>query len=134
MTKRPGNATAKAGAGAAVGGVLLGYLTFAVASVALFRVADQDPNAPASTGFMAVSSLLGMAFAAAGGYLAELVARRGTLGAGLGVALLIGTGAMVSLGSVPAGQTGWSQVAALMLISPCAVLGAAWRVRTRGER
>lgn len=124
----------KPGAGAAVGGVLLGYLSFAVASVALFRLAGQDPYGPASTGFMVLSSLLGMAFAALGGYLAELVARRGTLGAGLGVALLIGTGAIVSLGSVPAGQTGWSQVVALMLISPCAVIGAAWRVRTRGGR
>lgn len=104
--------------------VVVGYLTFAAPSFALFRITGQDPHAPAAFSFMALSTLGGMVFAGIGGFVASAIAGRRPIAHALATALLLALGATASLVQT-LDQRGavWSQVAALALMAPCAIVG-----------
>jgi hypothetical protein len=110
-------------------GILAGDVLFAVLTAAMFKLLGRDPHAPADTQFMAATAALGVLFAIAGGYLAATVARTAPVFAGLGVAVLIAGGAIASaIIARPASM--WSQVAAVALLAPAAILGGFVRGRT----
>lgn len=101
-------------------GVALGYVVFAVSAVAIFLLTGHDPHGPASIAFKVGSIVYGMAFAALGGYLATRLARTPTAATAVGVVI----GALAVLSAVLDGQGfWWSQVAALVLMAPSAVIG-----------
>ena len=114
-------------------GVIVGYVLFAATAVALFASTGRDAHAAAPLWFMAFSTLYGMAFAAAGGYLTALIARRAEVTHGIVLAVLIAAGAVISVFTRAAGATVWSQLAALFLMAPCAVLGGELRRRQRSR-
>ena len=89
-----------------IGGIVVGYLIFAAAAVLIF--------------------------AFGGGYIAARVARRADNLAGIAVGSIIALGALVSLASSPTGAI-WSQLAALLLMAPAAVVGGLV-ARQRGSR
>ena len=64
-----------------------------------------------------------------GGYVAARLARRRPLAHGVAVAALLALGATISLLSTLGRGAVWSQVAALVLMAPCAVLGSWLRSR-----
>jgi hypothetical protein len=106
-----------------IAAVLGGYLIFAVSAVALFALSGRDAHQAQDPVFTAVSVLYGAVFAVLAGYVAaRLAGRSPLLHAGV-VALVIAVGAVASIPSVPEGTFPWSQVAALVLMAPCAVLG-----------
>ena len=111
-----------------VGAVLLGYTVFAAASVALFVLTGRDAHAAQDTAFTVLALGYGMLCAALGGYLAARVAgRRPLLHAGV-VAGMIALGAAASIPSVPEGTFPWTQIGALLLMAPSALLGG-WLCR-----
>lgn len=79
---------------------------------------------PAAFSFMALSTLGGMVFAGIGGFVASAIAGRRPIAHALATALLLALGATASLVQT-LDQRGavWSQVAALALIAPCAIVG-----------
>lgn len=91
------------------------------------------PHAVASVPFMVVSITSGVAFAIAGGYVAGWLAGRRPLAHGVAVAALLALGVGVSLTSTLGRGAVWSQVAALALMAPSAVLGGWLRARHRGR-
>ena len=100
--------------------VVIGYVIFAGSAVLLFRLTGHDPHAPQSAVFMGLVVIYGMAFAALGSVVAMRIApSRASLHALL-VALLIATGAGVSLLTSPATDASWSQWGALIFMAPCA--------------
>jgi len=101
-----------------IGGIVVGYLTFAVGAVLIFALSGRDAHAATSPGFLAVSVVGGVVFALAGGYVAARVARRADNLAGIAVASIIALGAVLSLALSPGGGATWSQLAALMLMVP----------------
>jgi hypothetical protein len=103
--------------------VLLGYMVFAASAFAVFQLSGQAPHAVASVPFMLVSTTSGMIFALAGGYIAGWLAGRRPLAHGLATAALLAAGAGVSLASTLGHGAVWTQVAALTLMAPSAVLG-----------
>ncbi|HET9986651.1 MAG TPA: hypothetical protein VFQ38_23945 [Longimicrobiales bacterium] len=105
----------------AVLSVLVGYAVFAIAAAAFFNLADVDPHEPASTTFMAVSTVYGVVFAFLGGGLAATLARHRA--AAWGVAAVLALGALVSLLASPADGAVWSQIAALVAMAPAAAAG-----------
>ena len=107
-----------------IAAVLIGYVLFAAPSFAIFRITGRDPHAPAAFSFMALSTLGGMVFAGIGGFVASAIAGRRPIAHALATALLLAAGATASLVQT-LDQRGaiWSQVAALVLMAPCAVVG-----------
>jgi hypothetical protein len=101
-------------------GVVVGYVVFAGSAYMLFSMSHQQPHEVASFGFMVVSVLYGMLFAALGGYLAALIG--GQRETSIAIAVIIGAGALVSL-IADSGHSQWSQIAALVFMSPMAVVG-----------
>jgi hypothetical protein len=85
----------------------------------LFSAAGRQPQESAPFIFILGSTLLGMFFAGLGGYLASLIG--GHRDTALAITVLIAIGGLVSL----FGDTGshWSQIAALVFMSPMAALG-----------
>jgi hypothetical protein len=111
-------------------GVIVGYLVFAVSTFSLFRFSGRDPHEPQNLGFMLLSIGVGMAVAGAGGYLAGVIAGRSSGAHGVALAVLIASGATASI----LGQSGgshWSQIAALTLMAPAAIVGGVLHARGR---
>jgi hypothetical protein len=115
-------------------GVIVGYAIFAVSAVLLFGVTGRDPHAEQDIGFIAAADAFGVVFALLGGYLAGRIAgRRPILHAGI-VGILIVSGASASLLSSLGKGAVWSQVSAILLMAPAAVLGGVLRAKAQGEQ
>jgi MFS family permease len=108
-------------------GILAGYLVFGLSAALLFALSGQDPSMLPTPEFLVFSILYGMVFAFAGGYLAGLIAgRRSRLHAAL-VAITLAGVALFSL-VMDFGETSpWSQLAAISLMAPAALLGGLLR-------
>jgi peptidoglycan/LPS O-acetylase OafA/YrhL len=106
-----------------------GYLVFGLSAVALFQLAHVDPHVQPGVGFMIGSSVYGVVFALAAGYTAARIAgRRELMNAGA-VAAIIALLALISIVAQPGLTTYWSQIAAIVLMAPSAVLGGWLRQR-----
>jgi hypothetical protein len=116
-------------------GVIVGYAVFAASAFLFFQLAGRDPHAPQDLLFATEATVFGMAMAALGGLLAGWIAgRRPVLHAGF-VALLLVLGAGASLISSPGEHAKWSQVSALLLMAPSAVVGGLIKAKyfSRGD-
>jgi len=109
--------------------VIVGYLIFAVAAFAFFQISGQPPHQAAPIPIMLGSIAFGMGFALLGGYVAARLAQRRPLAHGFAVAAVLALGAGISLLSTIGHGAVWSQVAALVLMAPCAALGGWLRSR-----
>jgi hypothetical protein len=103
--------------------VIVGYLTFALSAFAFFQISGQSPHEAAPMSVMLGSTLFGMSFALLGGYLAARLAGRQPLAHGIAVAALVALVAAISLLSTIGKGAVWSQLAALALMAPCALVG-----------
>ena len=112
-----------------VAAVLVGYGVFATSAFAVFRLSGHAPHAPASVPFMLLTIASGVAFAAIGGYVAGWLAGRRPLAHAVAMAALLAAGAAASLAATLGPGAVWSQVAALTLMAPSAVLGGWFRAR-----
>ena len=110
-------------------GIITGYLLFAGSAVALFAFSGQDPHTRTSAQFLILSVLYGIFFAMLGGYLTALIANVKDLRYVLPLAAMIAIGALISLLARPGAGAIWSQVSALLLMSPAALVGGSLRVR-----
>ena len=112
--------------------VLAGYLVFGVSAVVLFKASGRDPHVPAGLGFMLLSSLYGIFFAAVGGFLAAWLARRYEFEHALAVAGLIAVAGAASLLTRPGQGAMWTELAALLIMAPAAMAGGWARQRQVG--
>jgi hypothetical protein len=113
--------------------VVAGYLVFFASAIALFKITGQDPHAPASTAFMVLGILYGVAFAALSGFVAAWLAKRYEFEHSLGVASVIAAVGAASLLTRPGGDVGWTQLAALLVMAPSAIAGGWFRARQVGS-
>jgi putative membrane protein (TIGR04086 family) len=109
--------------------VIVGYLIFALSAFAFFQISGQPPHQAAPVPIMIGSIAFGMVFALLGGFVAAWLARRRPLAHGVAVATVLALGAAISLLSTMGKGAVWSQVAALVLMAPCAALGGWLRMR-----
>jgi hypothetical protein len=116
-----------------VAGVIVGYLVFAISAALLFSLTGQNPHAAASIQFMMMTTIYGMVFAVIGGYVAEWLARAPAWRAAIAVGVVIAVGATVSLITSPRQDARWSQLAALVLMAPSALVGGWLALRTRAR-
>jgi hypothetical protein len=111
-------------------GVVVGYLVFAVSAALLFVASGRDPHQEQGIGFVVFTVVYGVIFAAIGGYVAGVIARRKPGLHGAVVALVLAVGATTSFLTQPGAGSRWTQVAALVLMAPAAFVGGI--VRSRG--
>ena len=113
--------------------VLIGYLVYAVPTVALYALSGQAQSWQPATGFLIGSALQGMAFAFLGGYVAGWIAPvRDRLHAGV-VALIIAVAALLQAYGQPDASESGTQLTALFFIAPSAWMGGVLRSVQDGE-
>jgi hypothetical protein len=109
--------------GRSIVSVIVGYLIFALSAFALFQISGQPPHQAASAPFIFGSIIFGAMSDLLGGYLAAWLAKRRPLAHGFAVAAVLALGAAISLLSTLGKGAIWSQVAALVIMAPCAAIG-----------
>jgi peptidoglycan/LPS O-acetylase OafA/YrhL len=109
--------------------VLTGYLVFGVSAIFLFQVAGVDPQQEPGLGFRIWSTVYGVFFALAGGYVAARIAGRKEITHASAVACILVVIATVSLVAQPGHGSLWSQIAALGFMAPAAIFGGVLRAR-----
>jgi len=109
--------------------VVVGYFIFALSAVAFFQLSGQAPHQVAPMPIMLGSIVTGMVFATLGGYTASWLARRRPVAHGVAVAAALALGATASLLNTLGKGALWSQVAALIFMAPCTILGGWLRFR-----
>jgi uncharacterized membrane protein len=115
-----------------IAGVLVGFLLFALGLPLVFRLLGTE-SATSHGGFMALAVVLGIGLSLLGGFLAAWIAHyRARLHAGV-VAGLIAITAIFSLLLQADWIPGWSQIAALFLMTPAAQIGGRLRAPRRHE-
>jgi len=115
-----------------IGAVAAGYLIFGASAALLFQLSGQAPHEAAPFAFKIASIIWGAVFALVAGWLtARIAGRRPMLHAAL-VAALIALGALISLLARPSDAI-WSQVSALVVMAPCALIGGAISSRVPSE-
>jgi hypothetical protein len=104
-----------------IGAVAAGYLIFAMSAVLLFQMSGRAPHAAQPLSFEIASVVWGCVFALVAGWLtARIAARKPEVHA----AILAGVIALGALGSlVAAAGAKWTQIAAIVVMAPCAWLG-----------
>jgi hypothetical protein len=115
--------------------VLVGYLIFAVSAIVLFQFSGVDPRQEPEIGFRIWSTVYGVVFALAAGYVAARIAGSKEVRHASAVACILAVIATVSLIAQPGHGSLWSQIAALGFMTPAAILGGLIRARQiRAER
>jgi hypothetical protein len=114
-----------------VAAVLMGYLLFAVSAFAFFRLTGHDPHAPAAASFMVLSVVFGLFFSVLGGYVAALVGGAGKyeIEHSFAVATLIAAIGAASFIAESRAESGWTQLSAILIVAPAAILGGYLRRR-----
>ena len=116
-----------------LGAAIVGYLIFAVSAFTFFQLSGQPPHQAAYLPFMLASIIVGAVAAVAGGYTAAFLAGYRPLLHGALVATILATGALASLISTLGHGAIWSQVAALAVMAPSALLGGYLRAKQSGR-
>lgn len=104
-------------------GWVVGYLISAVSSILWFVVLRVSPEQKASTGFVVLTTVYGMVFAALGSLVGARFWRRQALGIGAAIAATIAVMALWSASETPNAEH-WSQIIAVLLMAPAAQFGA----------
>ena len=109
--------------------MIVGYAVFAASGFALFQLTGQAPHAEASLPFMLGFTAYGIAFALLGGYLSGWLAGRRPIVHGAAVGSILAIGAAVSLIMTIGKGVIWTQVIAITLMAPAAMIGGWLRSR-----
>ena len=115
-----------------VGAVVAGYFVFAASAALLFQLSGRAPHADAPAAFKLATIIWGAVFALVGGWLAAHVSVRRPSAHAAAVAGLIALGAIASMAARPSDAL-WSQLAALVVMAPCAWLGGVLAARRKAE-
>jgi hypothetical protein len=109
--------------------VLMGYLVFGVSTIFLFAVVGVDPQQEPEIGFRIWSTIYGVFFAVAGGYVAARIAGKREVSHASAVGCILAFLATASLIAQPGHGSLWSQIAALRFMTPATILGGVIRAR-----
>ena len=114
--------------------IIVGYVVFAGSAVALFAFSRQDPHSRAPLKFLLLSILYGVLFALLSGYVTALLAKVHDLRYVLLLSAIIAAGALFSLLARPGAGAIWSEVSALLLMAPAALVGGHLRLQQLRRR
>jgi xanthine/uracil permease len=112
--------------GRCVSGWLVGYLISCVSSVLFFVVGHIPPEKAASTAITWVTAIYGIVFAILASVVGASFSRRHALGIGAAIGGTIAAVAFWS-DSVTPDHAHWTQLIAIFLMAPAAILGSLFR-------
>jgi hypothetical protein len=101
--------------------IILGYATFVISAVLLFKLSGIDPHQEPSIGFMIASGIFGMVFSFAGGFVTQLFSKSGMLVVNYVLGFIIASFAAFSM--IKTSGNHYSQIAAIFLFAPASVIG-----------
>lgn len=101
--------------------VLVGYFIFVVTSLALFRIAGQNPHNDPSITFVILTILYGVIFSFVAGLVTQLIAKTTDLKTIYGLAFIIAGFATFSFFKSEGSH--WTQLLAIFIFAPTAILG-----------
>ena len=113
-----------------IGAVAAGYVVFGASAALLFQLSGQDPHAAAPVAFKIATVVWGAVFAAVAGWLTARIAVRRPVTHAAILAGVIVLGAAASL-AASADEAIWTQVAAIVVMAPSALLGGVRASHTR---
>src|SRR3954471_13832781 len=113
-----------------IGAVVAGYFVFAASALLLFQLSGRAPHADAPLTFKIATVIWGAVFAMVGGYLAAHVSVRRPATHAAAVGAVIAIGAIASIAARPSDAL-WSQLAAVIVMAPCAWAGGLLARRAR---
>ena len=121
-----------ASVGRHIAAVVVGYVVFAAASVALFAFSGRDPHAWYGWGFFAVCAVAGCLYSMAAGWVAGLIGGGRPMTHARTVAICVAAVAIVSWLARPGAGYVWSQAVAVFLLAPAVLVGGllrTWQTR-----
>ena len=107
--------------------VIVGYATFVVSAVLLFKFSGIDPHSDPSTAVLILTIVYGITFSFIGGLLVQLISRSTTLTLNYVLAAIIAGFAAFSFFKTTGNH--YSQIAAIFLFAPASVLGGIFYLR-----
>ena len=103
--------------------VLIGYLLFAVPTAALFAFSHRDPHVAQDAAFVVFAVVYGVLAAMLAGYVAAMIGPYRSVAPARTLSLAIAAVAIVSMLARPGGGAVWSQLAAVFVLAPSALVG-----------
>jgi hypothetical protein len=101
--------------------VIVGYAIFVATSLALFKVAGQDPHSDPTTSFIILTIIYGGVFSFVAGLVTQLIAKTSDLKINYVLAFIIAGFATFSLFKSEGNH--WTQLLAIFIFAPTAILG-----------
>jgi len=111
-------------------GIIAGNVIFIGSTLLLLYLTRTDPHASASLRFMLLAIACGVACAVLSGFIAGWIGQRADIIIGMVLACIIAVPAAITVISRPGQGAVWSQMAALFLMAPAALIGD-WLRKTR---
>lgn len=110
--------------------IIAGYAVFLISSVLLFRITNRDPRDPAAIAFFLFTLAYGSCFGLLAGQITARIAGCRYLQNATIVAALIALTALIPILVNPRAGSPWTELAAILIVAPCVLLGAYIRSRT----
>jgi uncharacterized membrane protein len=102
-------------------GVIVGYAIFVATSLALFKLAGQDPHGQATTNFQILTAVYGAVFSFFSGLVLQLIAKTKNLNLNYILAFIIAAFATFSL--IKSVGSHWTQLLAITIFAPISIIG-----------
>ena len=110
-----------------ISGIIIGYTTFVVTSLALFKFSGQDPHGQATTSFQILTAIYGIAFSFLSGLVLQFIAKTNNLTLNYILAVIIAGFATFSL--IKADGSNWTQLLAIFIFAPVSILGGFFYIK-----
>jgi ABC-type Fe3+-siderophore transport system permease subunit len=101
--------------------IIAGYAIFVATSLALFKIAGQDPHSNPSASFVILTIIYGAAFSFVAGLVTQLIAKKADLKINYVLAFIIAGFATFSFFKSEGNH--WTQLIAIIIFAPVSVLG-----------
>ncbi len=101
--------------------IIVGYAIFVATSLALFKIAGQDPHSNPSISFIILTIIYGAVFSFVAGLVTQLIARKAELKINYVLAFIIAGFATFSFFKSEGNH--WTQLIAIIIFAPVSILG-----------
>jgi drug/metabolite transporter (DMT)-like permease len=102
-------------------GIIAGYAIFVATSLALFKIAGQDPHSDPTTTFIIVTIIYGVVSSFVAGLITQLIAKASDLKINYVLAFIIAGFATFSFFKSEGNH--WTQLLAIFIFAPLSILG-----------
>ncbi len=111
--------------------IIAGYTIFVATSLALFKIAGQDPHENATTIFIILAAVYGAVSSFVSGLVTQLIAKTKTLTVNYILAFILAGFAIFSL--IKSDGSHWTQILAIIIFAPVSILGGLFYIKRHNK-